>query len=202
MTSSRGWARPSSTRRPAVTTSSQSMSDEHATTPLPSKAVLDDVVDLRRYFHKHPEVSFSEYETTGYLKARLHELGLDMLPCPTETGAVALLDTGRPGKTVMLRADIDALPIHEESGVDFESRIEGRMHACGHDAHMAIMIGVARTLIDRIWDVNGKYLFVFQPAEEIVEGAKAMIARGLFDHHHPDSVIGLHIASFLESRSE
>ena len=173
--------------------------ESHATTPLPSKSVLDDVVDLRRHFHKQPEVSFSEHETTLYLKERLRELGLDLETCPTETGAVALLDTGRPGKTVMLRADIDALPIHEESGVDFHSRIDGRMHACGHDAHMAIMIGVARTLIDRIWDVNGKYLFVFQPAEEIVEGAKAMIARGLLDDQHPDVVIGLHIASFLQS---
>jgi len=172
---------------------------EHGTTPLPSKSVLDDVVDLRRYFHQHPEVSFSEHETSRYLKDRLHELGLDLETCPTETGAVALLDTGRRGRTVMLRADIDGLPILEESGVDFQSRIEGRMHACGHDAHMAIMIGVARTLIDRIWDVNGKYLFVFQPAEEIVEGAKAMIARGLLDDHRPDVVIGLHIVSFMQS---
>jgi amidohydrolase len=172
--------------------------DEHPT-PLPSKSILDDVVDLRRYFHKHPEVSFSEHETTRYLTDRLRELGLDIARSPTETGVVAKLDTGRPGKTVMLRADIDALPIHEESGVDFNSRIEGRMHACGHDAHMAIMIGVARTLIERIWDVNGKYVFVFQPAEEIVEGAKAMIGRGLLDDHRPDSVIGLHIVSFHES---
>jgi amidohydrolase len=174
-------------------------SDSHATTPLPSKSVLDDVVDLRRHFHKHPEVSFGEHDTSLYLKERLRELGLDLKHCPTETGAVAMLDTGRPGKTVMLRADIDALPIHEESGVDFASRTDGRMHACGHDAHMAIMIGVARTLIDRIWDVGGKYLFVFQPAEEIVEGAKAMIARGLLDDQRPDVVIGLHVASFMQS---
>jgi amidohydrolase len=175
------------------------MSDDDATTPLPSKSVLDDVVDLRRYFHEHPEVSFSEHETSRYLKERLRELGLDLKESPTETGAVAVLDTGRPGKTVMLRADIDALPIHEESGVDFHSRIDGRMHACGHDAHMAIMIGVVRTLIDRIWDVKGKYLFVFQPAEEIVEGAKAMIGRGLLDKHRPDAVIGLHVVSFEPS---
>jgi amidohydrolase len=175
------------------------MSDNEATTPLPSKTVLDDVVDLRRYFHKHPEVSFSEHETSRYLKERLRELALDLKESPTETGAVAVLDTGRPGKTVMLRADIDALPINEESGVDFHSRIDGRMHACGHDAHMAIMIGVVRTLIDRISDVSGKYLFVFQPAEEIVEGAKAMIARGLLDQHHPDAVIGLHVVSFMPS---
>jgi amidohydrolase len=175
------------------------MNENEATTPLPSKTVLDDVVDLRRYFHKHPEVSFSEHETSRYLTERLRELGLDLKESPTETGAVAVLDTGRPGKTVMLRADIDALPISEESGVDFRSRIDGRMHACGHDAHMAIMIGVVRTLIDRIWDVKGKYVFVFQPAEEIVEGAKAMIGRGLLDEHRPDAVIGLHVVSFEPS---
>ena len=179
--------------------SSQAPQDDHRTTPLPSKSVLDDVIDLRRHIHRHPEVSFSEHETTAYLKERIREMGLDLKASPTETGLVALLDTGRPGKTVMLRADIDALPIQEEPGVDFQSRTEGRMHACGHDAHMAIMIGVARTLIDRIWDVGGRYLFVFQPAEEIVEGAKAMIARGMLDDHRPDAVIGLHIVSFMES---
>ncbi|MGA7913162.1 MAG: M20 family metallopeptidase [Candidatus Dormiibacterota bacterium] len=175
------------------------MSDDQATNPLPSRSVIDEVIELRRHFHRHPEVSFAEHETTRQLTERLKQLGLELKTCPTETGVVALLDTGRPGKTVMLRADIDGLPITEESGVDFASRMDGRMHACGHDAHMAIMVGVARTLVDRIWDVKGKYLFVFQPAEEIVEGAKAMIARGLLDDHHPDSVIGLHIVSFLES---
>jgi amidohydrolase len=157
------------------------------------------VVELRRHFHRHPEVSFNEHETSRQLTERLRQLGLEIKPCPTETGVVALLDTGKPGKTVMLRADIDGLPIHEESGVEFSSRKDGRMHACGHDAHMAIMVGVARTLVDRIWDIGGRYLFVFQPAEEIVEGAKAMIAKGLLDNHHPDSVIGLHVTSFMES---
>jgi amidohydrolase len=161
--------------------------------------VIEEVIELRRHFHRHPELSFGEHETSRQLGERLRQLGLELKPCPTETGVVALLDTGKPGKTVMLRADIDGLPIHEESGVDFVSRTDGRMHACGHDAHMAIMVGVARTLVDRIWDVSGRYLFVFQPAEEIVEGAKAMIAKGLLDDHQPDSVIGLHIASFLES---
>jgi len=172
---------------------------DHATTPTPSRSVLDEVIELRRHFHRHPEVSFREHETSRQLTDRLRQLGLEIKPCPTETGVVALLDTGKPGKTVMLRADIDGLPIHEESGVDFASRIDGRMHACGHDAHMAIMVGVARTLVDRIWDLSGRYLFVFQPAEEIVSGAKAMIAKGLLDDHHPDSVIGLHVTSFMES---
>jgi amidohydrolase len=175
------------------------MSGDPPTAPFPSISVLDEVIELRRHFHRHPEISFSEHDTSKRLGDRLQELGLELKPCPTETGVVAILDTGRPGKTVMLRADIDALPIHEESGVDFTSKSDGRMHACGHDAHMGIMVGVARTLVDRIWDVSGRYLFVFQPAEEIVSGAKAMIARGLLDDHHPDSVIGLHVTSFTES---
>jgi amidohydrolase len=175
------------------------LTEDHATSPLPSRSVLDEVIELRRHFHRHPEVSFSEHETSRQLTERLLQLGLEIKLCPTETGVVAVLDTGKPGKTVMLRADIDGLPIHEESGVEFSSRTDGRMHACGHDAHMAIMVGVARTLVDRIWDIRGRYLFVFQPAEEIVEGAKAMIAKGLLDDHHPDSVIGLHVTSFMES---
>jgi amidohydrolase len=191
--------RASCVRLPAVTTWSASLTEENATSPLPSRSVLDEVIELRRHFHRHPEVSFSEHETSRQLTERLRQLGLEIKPCPTETGVVALLDTGKPGKTVMLRADIDGLPIHEESGVEFSSRKDGRMHACGHDAHMAIMVGVARTLVDRIWDIRGRYLFVFQPAEEIVEGAKAMIAKGLLDNHHPDSVIGLHVTSFMES---
>jgi amidohydrolase len=175
------------------------MTDNDPLIPAPSRSVVDEVIELRRHFHRHPEVSWSEHETSKQIGARLTQLGLELKPCPTDTGVVAMLDTGRPGKTVMLRADIDGLPIHEESGVAFASRTDGRMHACGHVAHMAIMIGVARTLVDHIHDMRGRYLFVFQPAEEIVEGAKAMIAKGLLDQHHPDSVIGLHIASFLES---
>ena len=167
--------------------------------PLPSHSVLDEVVENRRYFHRRPEVSFSETKTSARLAERLEEMGLALQRCPTATGAVAMLDTGRPGKTVMLRADIDALPILEESGVDFKSTAEGRMHACGHDAHMAIMLGAARTLADNAADLRGRYLFVFQPAEEIVSGAKAMIAGGLLDDHRLDAVIGLHIASFIES---
>jgi amidohydrolase len=169
------------------------------TAPLPSRSVIEEVIELRRYFHRRPEVSFSERETSIQLSERLRELGLELKRCPTETGVVAMLDTGKPGKTVMLRADIDALPIHEESGVEFTSGADGRMHACGHDAHMGIMVGVARTLTDHIYDLSGRFLFVFQPAEEIVSGAKAMIANGLLDDHQPDSVIGLHVTSFTES---
>ena len=122
------------------------MTDNDPTIPAPSRSVVDEVIELRRHFHRHPEVSWSEFETSRQIGARLTQLGLELKPCPTDTGVVAMLDTGRPGKTVMLRADIDGLPIHEESGVPFASRSDRRMHACGHDAHMAIMIGVACVL--------------------------------------------------------
>jgi amidohydrolase len=165
----------------------------------PSADVLDEVIDTRRHLHSNPEVSFEEHETSRFIEGRLRDIGLDVRECPTDTGAVAVLDTGRPGRTVMLRADIDALPILEESGVPFESGREGRMHACGHDAHTAILLGAARALAQRTEELSGSYLFCFQPAEEIVSGAREMIARGLFDQHHPDVTIGLHMASWLPS---
>jgi amidohydrolase len=165
----------------------------------PSADALDEVVDNRRHFHRHPEVSFLEHETSRFIRERLAALGLDLEPCPTPTGAVAVLDTGRPGRTVMLRADIDALPILEESGVDFQSAHEGRMHACGHDAHAAILLGTARALAENLDRLTGSFLFCFQPAEEIVAGAREMIARGLFEKLRPDVTVGLHMASWLPS---
>ena len=167
--------------------------------PEPSPDVLDEVIDNRRHLHRHPEVSFQEHETSRFIEDRLRGIGLAVQECPTETGALAVLDTGRPGRTVMLRADIDALPILEESGVAFPSAREGRMHACGHDAHAAILLGAARTLVERADDLRGSYLFCFQPAEEIVSGAREMIARGLLERYRPEATIGLHMASWLPS---
>jgi amidohydrolase len=160
--------------------------------PRPSQAALDEVVENRRHFHRHPEVSWDENETSRFIVDRLQDLGLRIEECPTPTGAVAFLDTGRPGRTVLLRADIDALPIHEESGVEFASGEDGRMHACGHDAHAAIMLGVARTLAEAAPALAGSVLFVFQPAEEIVAGAREMIARGLLDRYQLAASLGLH----------
>jgi amidohydrolase len=169
--------------------------------PEPSADTLDEVVDNRRHFHRHPEVSFAEHETSRFIRERLARLGLALLECPTETGALAVLETGRPGRRVMLRADIDALPILEDSSVDFQSGAEGRMHACGHDAHAAILLGTARTLAERADQLSGSYLFCFQPAEEIVSGARAMIANGLLEAHRPDVTLGLHMAAWLPSGS-
>lgn len=167
--------------------------------PEPSRELLDEVVDTRRHLHSHPEVGFEEHETSRLIEERLSAIGAEVAKCPTDTGAVAVLDGGRPGRTVLLRADIDALPIVEESGVPFESRIEGRMHACGHDGHTAILLGVARALSERAEDLPGRYVFLFQPAEEIISGAREMIARGVLDQHPADVCVGLHLGSFLES---
>jgi amidohydrolase len=167
--------------------------------PEPSPDVLDEVIDNRRHLHRHPEVSLDEHETSRFIEDRLRGIGLAVQECPTATGALAVLDTGRPGRTVMLRADIDALPILEESGVAFVSTREGRMHACGHDAHTAILLGAARTLAERVEDLRGSYLFCFQPAEEIVSGAREMIAGGLLERYRPEATIGLHMASWLPS---
>lgn len=160
--------------------------------PVPSQSVLDEVVETRRHLHLNPEVSWEEHATSDFIAGRLKALGLRVDECPTDTGAVAFLDTGRPGRTVLLRADIDALPILEDSGEAFASRTEGRMHACGHDAHTAIMLGVARTLAEHAAGLSGSFLFVFQPAEEIVSGARAMLARGLLDRYDPKATLGLH----------
>jgi amidohydrolase len=167
--------------------------------PEPRPSTLDEVIDIRRHLHRHPEVSFDEHQTSKMITTRLESYGLTIHPCPTDTGAVATLDGGKPGKTILIRADIDALPILEESGVDFPSTAEGRMHACGHDGHTAILLGVARTLAELAEDLPGRYLFIFQPAEEIVSGARLMIANGLLEQHHADFAIGLHLAAWAES---
>ena len=162
-------------------------------------STLEEVIDIRRHLHRHPEVSFHEFQTSHLVTNRLQSYGLTIHPCPTETGAVATLDGGKPGKTILLRADIDALPILEESGVDFPSTAEGRMHACGHDGHAAILLGVAKTLAEMAEDLPGRYVFVFQPAEEIVSGARLMIANGLLEQHPADFAIGLHLAAWADS---
>lgn len=171
------------------------------TEPEPTAAVLDEVIDTRRHLHAHPEVSFEEHQTSQLIRERLQALGVEVGECPTDTGAIGVLQGGRPGRTVLVRADIDALPILEESGVAFTSHAEGRMHACGHDGHTAILLGVARTLAEQAEDLPGRYVFLFQPAEEIISGAREMIARGVLDRYPADAAVGLHLGSFLPSGS-
>jgi amidohydrolase len=156
----------------------------------------DEMIDIRRVLHARPELSFEEVETTALIRDRLRTLGLREEACPTPTGAVFSLEGGRPGGTVILRADIDGLPIHEASDLSFASQVDNQMHACGHDAHSAILLGVASVFAARAEDLPGRYLFVFQPAEEKLSGAQAMVDGGLLEGIDPVAVVGCHVHSF------
>jgi amidohydrolase len=157
--------------------------------------VDEDVVAWRRHLHRHPEVSFSEHETSAWVAERLEGFGL-AVERPTETSVLARLSSGRPGPTVALRADIDALPIHEESGVEFASERPGAMHACGHDGHTAMLLGAASRLVERGLPA-GEVRFIFQHAEELAPGgAREMVAAGVMEG--VDLVYGCHLWTPLE----
>lgn len=155
----------------------------------------DSMVGIRHDLHAHPELSFQETRTTGVIVSRLRALGIAPVRCPTPTGAVGVLRGARPGRRVMLRADIDALPITEERPLPYASVNEGVMHACGHDVHTAALLGIADVLSARRDELAGEFIFVFQPAEEGLGGARAMIEGGLLDEHPADVVIGAHVTS-------
>ncbi|MDE3064398.1 MAG: amidohydrolase [Acidobacteriota bacterium] len=155
----------------------------------------DAMVELRHDLHAHPELPFDEVRTTSVIRGRLDELGWSLERCPTETGAVAVLSGGRPGRRVMLRADIDALPVTEERDLDYRSTVDGVMHACGHDVHAAALLGVADVLASRRDELAGEFVVVFQPAEEALGGARAMITGGLLELQPADAVLGVHVTS-------
>jgi len=158
---------------------------------------FEPMVEIRHDLHRHPELSFDERRTTQVISNRLIALGWELATCPTETGAVAVLKGSRPGKRVMVRADIDALPVSEERDLSFASVNEGIMHACGHDVHTASLLGVADLLSRRREELHGEYTLLFQPAEEGLSGAQAMITGGVLDSHPVDFVIGAHVTSVL-----
>jgi amidohydrolase len=150
--------------------------------------VDEDVVEWRHHLHRHPEISFEEHDTSAWIAERLEELGL-AVERPTETSVVARLGGGGP--VVALRADIDALPIHEESGVDFASERPGAMHACGHDGHTAMLLGAAKMLAAS-GDLAGELRFIFQHAEELAPGgARDLVAAGVMEG--VDFVYGCHL---------
>lgn len=156
------------------------------------------ITNLRRDIHQHPELAFEEVRTASIVAHLLTEAGFTVQTGIGTTGVVGTLTTGKPGPTVLLRADFDALPVSEETGLEFASTTPGRMHACGHDAHTAILLGVARILGAERENLRGTIVTVFQPAEEIGEGAEAMLANGALTGITPDHVLGLHITSMHE----
>lgn len=153
------------------------------------------LLELRREFHRHPELSFQERQTARVVAQRLAAAGLEVRTEIGETGVVGILRGGKPGRTVAWRADMDALPLTEVSDLPFASRVPGVMHACGHDGHTAIAVTLAEILAARLTEVAGTVVFIFQPAEEIGGGAKVMIEAGVLDNPRVEAVYGLHLIS-------
>jgi len=150
-------------------------------------------ITLRRDLHRIPETAFNEYKTSALVAERLRSLGLEVVTGIAGTGVVGLLRGSRPGPTVMLRADMDALPMVEATGLPFASSHQGVMHACGHDGHMAMALGAAAVLAPLNDQIAGNVKFVFQPAEEGPGGAKTMINEGVLKDPDVDVCIGCHL---------
>jgi len=148
---------------------------------------------LRRDFHRNPELGFQEFRTAGIVLRELNELGLEITTGVGKTGVVTLLEGTHPGPVLLLRFDMDALPIQEENETDYVSCQAGKMHACGHDAHTAIGLSVAKLLYQHRDELHGVVKFMFQPAEEGLGGAEAMIADGVLTNPNPDYALASHV---------
>jgi len=148
---------------------------------------------LRRDFHRHPELAFQEMRTAGVVARELNALGLEVHSGIAKTGVVALLEGDRPGPVILLRFDMDALPILEETGAEYASQNPGVMHACGHDGHTAIGLTVARLLHNHRQELSGTVKLVFQPAEEGFGGAETMVAEGVLENPTPELTLALHL---------
>jgi amidohydrolase len=186
------------------------ISSLHAAIDASAHAIEDRVIAWRRDFHQHPELGNREVRTAGIVADHLRRLGLDVRTGVAHTGVVALLKGGRPGPVVALRADMDALPVAEQVDLPFASKATatwngetvGVMHACGHDAHTAILMGVAEVLADVRDRLPGTVKFIFQPAEELPPegedgGAELMVREGALDDPRPGAIFGLHVTSRL-----
>jgi amidohydrolase len=155
----------------------------------------DSLVALRRDFHRHPELSFEERRTAEIIAERLHAATLDVRTGLARTGVVGILHGDRPGRTIAWRADIDALPLTEILDAPFTSASAGMMHACGHDGHTAIAITLAEILAARRGELPGTAVFIFQPAEEVLGGARPMIEAGVLEDPRVEEVYGLHLTT-------
>lgn len=160
-----------------------------------AQEIKDYIVTLRRHFHKNPELSFKEFNTVKKIEEELTKDGIEYEKVG-ETGILAVINGANPGKTILLRADIDALPIQEANDVPYKSVNAGVMHACGHDAHAAGLLGAAKILASHKNDFNGKILLCFQPAEEIGNGVNQFIQNGKLKN--VDRTFGIHMASRLK----
>jgi amidohydrolase len=158
----------------------------------------NEIINLRRYFHSYPELSKEEFKTADFIETYLKSLKI-----PTKrlakTGVIGLLKGSKAGKTIALRADIDALPIQEENNVAYKSKNAGIMHACGHDAHIALMLGAANLLSQKKANLKGNVKFIFQPSEELSGGARALVKEGIMKNPKVDIVLGAHVTNEIPS---
>ena len=161
-----------------------------------SREIHQWIVEKRRAIHRHPELMYEEFETSRLVQNTLSELGIEYEKDIAVTGVVGLLGNGE-GPCVALRADMDALPIHEEADVEFRSEIDGKMHACGHDCHTAMLLGAARVLKDNEGEINGTIKLIFQPAEEGGAGGKMMRDQGVLKDPDVERIFGLHVSDKL-----
>jgi hippurate hydrolase len=159
-----------------------------------AQPVADDVIQLRRCLHRHPEIGLTLPRTQAAVLEALDGLGLQTRTGERTTSVVARLTGGKPGPTILLRADMDALPLREATGLPFASEVDGAMHACGHDAHVAMLVGAARVLARHRAELAGDVLFMFQPGEEGYHGARVMLEEGLLDGAGaPAGAFALHV---------
>jgi carboxypeptidase Ss1 len=166
-----------------------------------ARKIESEIIETRREIHQNPELAYKEKATSKLVADRLKTLGLGVKTGIGGTGVMAVLQGPKSGKVVALRADMDALPIEELADIDFKSQVKGVMHACGHDTHVAMLLGTARLLANRKDELAGTVKFLFQPAEENggKGGAKPMIQAGVMDNPKVDYVFGLHIDNDLNS---
>jgi len=163
-----------------------------------AEAALPDILPIRRLIHRRPEIGLQLPETQATVAGELRRLGLEPKLGTATTSVTAIIEGDRPGPSVLLRGDMDALPVGEDTGLPFASEIEGAMHACGHDTHVAMLLGAARLLVDRRRDLAGRVLLMFQPGEEGYGGAKVMLDEGLLDDagpQRPSRSLAIHIGT-------
>lgn len=165
-----------------------------------SETYYEEILSIRRHLHAHPELSFEEYETAGFIEGKLKEYGFEGVKRIADTGVTFTLEGERPGKMLALRADIDALPILEQNEVPYRSTNEGVMHACGHDVHASSLLGAAKILKELKSHLKGSIRFIFQPAEEKVPGgASILIKEGILKNPVPNTILGQHVMPLLPS---
>jgi amidohydrolase len=164
-----------------------------------SADLMEDAVAVRRRLHAHPETGLELPHSQELVVEKLSSLGLQTVSGKACSSVVAVLEGDRDGPTTLLRADMDALEMPEDTGLEFSSKVKGRMHACGHDAHTAMLLGAAKLLHQRRSDLAGRVVLMFQPGEEGHDGARAMIDEGLLRTHRPDQAFAIHISSVIPS---